>query len=68
LRDKGIPNLNSFGKGDQIIYINLHVPQKLSQKEKDMLKELSQSENICPNKKSFTKPKDFFEKLKDVFF
>ncbi|MDQ1266402.1 MAG: molecular chaperone DnaJ, partial [Bacteroidota bacterium] len=43
LRDKGIPNLNSYGKGDQIIYINLHVPQKLSQKEKDMLKELSQS-------------------------
>jgi len=68
LRDKGIPYLNSYRKGDQKILINVYVPKKLSSKEKATLKELAVSENICPLRKDNKKEKDFFEKVKDVFF
>jgi molecular chaperone DnaJ len=68
LRDKGIPYLRSYKKGDQKILINVYVPKKLSSKEKQILKDLADSENICPLRKEQKKEKDFFEKVKDVFF
>jgi len=46
MRDKGIQHLNSHGAGDQLIKINIHVPQKISQKEKELLKELDKQPNI----------------------
>lgn len=67
LRDKGIPHLNSYGKGDQIIYVNIFVPKKLDSKEKAILKELGNSQNICPKKRDSAKPKDLFDKIKDLF-
>lgn len=68
MRDKGIPHLNSYGKGDQLIRINVYVPTKLSGKEKDLMKELATSENISPkkNKKSH-KDSGFFGKMRDAF-
>lgn len=68
MRDKGIPHLNSYGKGDQMVYVNVYVPENLNSKEKAFLKELSESENINPQKKSKENKKDIFEKVKDVFF
>ena len=67
IRDKGLPHLNSYGKGDQIVYINVFVPHKLDQKEKTMLKELGNSPNLSPKKKDSAKPRDLFEKIKDIF-
>jgi molecular chaperone DnaJ len=69
LREKGIPHLNSHGKGDQFVYLNIFVPTNLNSTEKNILKELSTSPNINPKKKdSQEKGKDFFEKVKEVFF
>ena len=68
LKEKGIPHLNSYGKGNQVVYVNVHVPTKLSSKEKNALRDLAKSENIKPDKKAATKEKDFFEKVKDAFF
>lgn len=68
MKDKGIPYLNSSAKGDQIVFLNIFVPASVSQKEKLMLKELAESENFNPMKKSSSKSKDFFEKVKDAFF
>jgi len=67
LRDKGIPHLNSYGKGNQIVYVNIFVPKKLDSNEKKALQQLSESPNISPKKKDSGKPKDLFEKIKDVF-
>lgn len=39
LKGNGIPYLGSFGRGDQLIKINIHVPKKLSPKQKELLKE-----------------------------
>lgn len=67
LREKGIPSLNGYGKGDQLVVVNVFVPTNLSSKEKLTIKELSESPNINP-KRGKEKEKDFFGKVKDAFF
>ncbi|MGB9852170.1 MAG: molecular chaperone DnaJ [Candidatus Kapaibacteriota bacterium] len=66
LSGKGIPHLNQYGKGDQIVVVNIFVPNNVSSKEKALLKELLQSENLKPKDKDSTS-KDFFSKVRDVF-
>ncbi|MCF8268288.1 MAG: molecular chaperone DnaJ [Ignavibacteriales bacterium] len=46
MREKGIPHLNSHGAGDQLVKINIHVPKKVTSREKEILKELQDSPNI----------------------
>lgn len=48
MKDKGIRHLNSHGRGDQLIQVNIYIPKKISSKEKSMLKELSKSDNFSP--------------------
>ncbi len=50
MREKGIQHLNSHGAGDQLVKVNIYVPQKVSSNEKDLLKELQKQPNIkVPN-------------------
>lgn len=73
MRDKGIRHLNEFGRGDLLIRINVFIPEKISAKEKEMLKLFSDSENFKPKKKGKEKSKEkskdkgFFSKVKDSF-
>ncbi|HOM05429.1 MAG TPA: molecular chaperone DnaJ [Candidatus Kapabacteria bacterium] len=67
LKGKGIKRLNYDSRGDMIVLINVYIPTKLNAKEKELLKELSKSENIAAKGKN-KKNKDFFEKVKDTFF
>jgi molecular chaperone DnaJ len=46
MRDKGIQHLNRHGAGDQLVKVNVFVPQKVSAKEKELLKELQNQPNI----------------------
>ncbi len=48
MRDKGLPHLNGYGKGDQLVAITVYTPTKLSNKDKDLLKELGRSVNLKP--------------------
>lgn len=41
LKGNGIPYLGSYGKGDQLVKINIAVPKKLSSRQKELLKEFS---------------------------
>lgn len=61
MRDKGIKHLNHSGHGDQIVRINVNIPKKLSNKEKELLKELAEQ----PNFKSSDKDdeKGFFKRF-----
>ncbi|MCC6865501.1 MAG: molecular chaperone DnaJ [Ignavibacteria bacterium] len=68
LRDKGIKHLNHNGRGDQLVHINIHIPTKLSGKEKEIFKELLHSEHFkAKNKDGNTGSKSFFGKVKDSF-
>ncbi len=40
LKGKGVPHLRGWGSGDQFVNIVIHTPQKISKKQKKLLKEL----------------------------
>jgi molecular chaperone DnaJ len=69
MRDKGFPHLNGYGRGDQLVRVNVWIPTRLSKEDKELLKNLERSENIKPKEgdKSANSDKSFFEKMKDIF-
>jgi molecular chaperone DnaJ len=69
MRDKGIPRLNGFGHGDQLVQVNVWVPNTLSNQDRQLLKQLGQSENICPKEgdTSAHSEKSFYGRVKKAF-
>lgn len=68
LRDKGVPDLDTRRRGDEIIVVDIHVPEKISTREKELLEELRNSENFKVDNLKSTKPeKGFFGKVRDMF-
>jgi molecular chaperone DnaJ len=65
LKGKGLPAVQSYGKGDQLIHVNVWTPKKLNDKEKNLLKELRNMPNFKPQ--PGRSEKGFFEKMKDYF-
>lgn len=63
LRGKGLKDINGYGAGDQLIYINVYTPKKLSSEEKSKLESLRQSPNFQPHPDSGEK--GFFERMKE---
>ena len=61
MKGKGIRHLNYSGSGDQIVRVNVAVPQKLNSKEKELLKQLSEQPNVKSS--SETEEKNFFSKF-----
>jgi molecular chaperone DnaJ len=43
MKGKGIPRLNRYGRGDQLVRVIAWVPEKLSKKESDLLQELDKT-------------------------
>lgn len=43
LKGKGIPRLNSYGKGDQLVRVIAWVPDQLTKREAELMKELEKS-------------------------
>lgn len=64
LRGKGLPNVNSYGKGDLLINIGVYIPEKLNSDEKKMFEKLAESDNIKPNKQS---SEGFFTHFRNLF-
>jgi molecular chaperone DnaJ len=62
LKGKGIPHLHHGGRGDQLVQITVWVPTKLSSEEKDLLRQLEQTEGFRPPKANRT----FFDKLRET--
>ncbi len=42
LKNKGVPHLNSSGKGDLIVEVRVQTPTKLNRQQKDLLKQLGE--------------------------
>ena len=63
IKGKGIPYLRGGGRGDQHVVVKVLTPQKLTSKQKELLKEFAEisGDNVNPEQKSF---KDI---LKDLF-
>ena len=65
LRGKGVKDINGYGKGDQLIHVNVWTPKNLSVEEKQTLENLRNSPNFEPNPGK--NEKGFFERMKDFF-
>ncbi|MET1054637.1 MAG: molecular chaperone DnaJ [Pedobacter sp.] len=65
LKAKGIPEVNSYHRGDQIIHVNIWTPKALSSEERSMLEKLRDSPNFKPQPGK--NDKSFFEKMKEYF-
>lgn len=66
LKGKGVPEVNSYHKGDQLVYINIWTPKALSSDEKELLEKLRNSPNFKPqpgkNERSFyDRVREFFD-------
>ncbi|KPL08436.1 molecular chaperone DnaJ [bacterium SM23_57] len=64
MKGKGIPRLNSYGHGEQLVRVLVWTPTKLNEKEKQLFRELAESESIHPPKAD----RSFFKKFRDTFF
>src|SRR3990172_10633906 len=60
MRERGIPHLNSYGSGDQLVRVNIWVPRHLTPREKELLKELAKSEHISPTEEERNGDRSFF--------
>jgi molecular chaperone DnaJ len=62
LRGKGIPHLNGYGRGDELIRVLVITPSKLSTEEKELFARLAKLGKDRPLKVD----KSFFEKLRET--
>lgn len=63
IRGKGIPDVNGFGRGDLFVKVNVVIPKKLNDKQKELLMkfaEISGEEIKKPQKGLINKMKDAF--------
>jgi len=62
LKGKGIPYLRGNGRGDQYVKVEIDVPKKLNERQKELLREFAEisGDEACE------KRKNFFNKMKDA--
>lgn len=65
LKGKGLPDVNSYGKGDLLVEISVYTPTTLSSEEKKIIEKLQESKNFTPNPNR--KEKGFFDRMKEYF-
>jgi len=63
LRNRGIQHLRSSNRGDLYVTVVVEVPRKLSEKQKELLREFDE----LTKDKGYENRKTFFDKMKDVF-
>lgn len=63
LRGKGIPRLQSRGRGDHILRVTVQVPRDLDQKQKELLMQFAElrGEKVEPDERSW------FQRVRDAF-
>ncbi len=65
LKGKGLPSLQAYEKGDQLININIWTPKNLTSEESAMLEKMRGMSNFQPKPNSGEK--GFFERMKEYF-
>ena len=65
LKGKGLPSVDSYGKGDLLVNLNVWTPQELTAEERETLENWREAANFQPNPDP--KEKGFFERVRDMF-
>ncbi|HEY0262047.1 MAG TPA: DnaJ C-terminal domain-containing protein, partial [Chitinophagales bacterium] len=66
LAGKGLPLVNNYGKGDQLIIVNVYTPTNLSSEEKALLEKIQHSPGFQPRGHLKTE-RGFWDKMRDAF-
>ena len=65
LRSKGLPDVQGYGTGDLLVYVQVWIPTKLDRSEKELLEKLRNAPNMKPTPTK--EDKNFFERMKRMF-
>lgn len=65
LRDKGIPRLNRYGNGDQLVQIVVEIPTALTNEQRELLEKFEEISNGTDS--SNPRRRSFLEKVKEFF-
>jgi molecular chaperone DnaJ len=65
LKGKGFPHLNAYGKGDQLIQVNIWTPKELTKEEIALLEKMRQMKNFHPHPSK--NEKGFMDRMRDYF-
>ncbi|MBN2707188.1 MAG: molecular chaperone DnaJ [Deltaproteobacteria bacterium] len=62
LRGKGVPHLNGYGRGDQIIELRVTTPKKLTGRQRELFAELAREEGDISTHEN----KSFFSRIREM--
>ena len=65
LRNKGIHHLNASGRGDQLVRVDVYIPEKANSEVRELFEKMRDMDGIAPPQRS---GKSFFRKVKDHIF
>jgi molecular chaperone DnaJ len=65
LRNKGIPDVNGYSRGDLLVSINVWIPKNLTKEEQKLIKKFGDSPNFIPRPDK--SEMNFFERMKGYF-
>lgn len=62
LKGKGLPDMRAYRHGDQVVQIMIEIPRKLSEKQKQLLRDFASTEDTS----GMPQQRGFLDKLKDM--
>ena len=65
LKGKGVPDINRYGTGDMIVFVQVWIPKKLDKKDKEILEKFRDSDAFKPDPDQYDR--QFFDKVKSFF-
>jgi molecular chaperone DnaJ len=65
LKGKGMPSVDSYGRGDLLVNLNVWTPQELTAEERATLESWRDSANFQPDPDP--REKGFFDRVRDMF-
>lgn len=64
LKGKGLPEVNSYGRGDLLVRVDVFIPKDLLKEDRKMVEKLKESEAFMPGK---SEKESFFSRMKNMF-
>ena len=63
VKGKGVPHLNSHGKGDLVVEVRVQTPSKLNKTQRELLKQMAETMSVA----NVPHSRGLFDKVKDIF-
>ena len=63
MRGLGLPRLDGYGVGDQLVRINVEVPTTLDEETEELLRQLAEKESLQID----SQQRSFWDKVREIF-